>query len=208
MAAVLRLSDPFSIITLPMMGPMVGPMAEPGAGKPDGERSMPWESLFAWPRQGDLQIPFDGGSREARDIWATRLDHAVAHADKAVLLVAEGAACLASIWWARLSPSHYVSRVAGALFFQPPSADPLDRQGGQLFASPEAALPFPSLIVDGASHSPALASICGGRLLAPPRGAPAPTGMWRQAQRLIERFSAGVVEQDMRVLRTLGIPER
>jgi len=200
MAAELRLSDPFSIITLPVVGPITG--------KPVGERAMPWESLFAWPRQGDLQLPFDDGSRESRDIWATRLDHAVAQADKAVLLVAEGAACLASIWWARLSPSHYVSKVAGALFFQPPAADSLDRQSGQLFASPEAALPFPSLVVDGANHGLALASICGGRLLAPPRATPVPTGMWRQAQRLIERFSAGVVEQDMRVLRTLGIPER
>lgn len=195
MAAGLRLNDPFSIITLPL------------AGKPDGERVMPWEDLFAWPRRGDVQLAFDGGSREARDIWATRLDHAVGHADKAVLLVAEGAACLASIWWARLSPSHYVAKVAGALFFHPPSADALDRQGGQLFASPDAALPFPSLVVDGAMHGSALAAMCGGGLLKPPRAAPAPTGMWRQAQRLIERFSAGVVEQDLRVLRTLGIAE-
>lgn len=81
MAAELRLSDPFSIITLPVVGPDMG--------KPGGERAMPWESLFAWPRQGDLQLPFDDGSRESRDIWATRLDHAVAHADKAVLLVAD-----------------------------------------------------------------------------------------------------------------------
>ena len=139
MAAELRLSDPFSIITLPVMGPVIGPMSGPETGKGAGERTLPWESLFAWPRQGDVQLPFDGASREGRDIWATRLDHAVAHADKAVLLVAEGAACLASIWWARLSPSHYVSKVGGALFFHPPSADPLDRQGGQLFASPEAA---------------------------------------------------------------------
>lgn len=196
MAAGLRLNDPFSIITLPM------------AGQAGGERAMPWENQFAWPRQGDMQLPFDGGSREARDLWATRLDHAVAHADKAVLLVAEGAACLASIWWARLSPSHYVSKVAGALFFQPPALDALDRQSGALFASPEAALPFPSLVIDGAAHGSALATICGGRLLSPPRAAPVPTGMWRQAQRLIERLSAGVVEQDLRVLRTLGIRER
>lgn len=196
MAAELRLTDPFSIITLPM------------AGAPGGEQAMPWERLFAWPRRGDVQLPFDASSREARDAWATRLDHAVAHADKAVLLVAENAACLASIWWARLSPSHYVSKVAGALFFQPPSIAPLDRSGGQLFASPEAALPFPSLVIDGALHGPALAQACGGRLLEAPRAAPPATGMWRQAQRLIERLSAGVVEQDMRVLRTLGIPDR
>ena len=196
MTAVLRLNDPFSIITLPMAGPVAA-----------AERAMPWENLFAWPRQGDVQLHFDDSSREARDIWATRLDHAVAQADKAVLLVAEGAACLASIWWARLSPSHYVSKVAGALFFQPPETAALDRTGGHLFASPEAALPFPSLIVDGADHGSALATMCGGRLLQAPPAAPPPTGMWRQAQRLIERFSAGVVEQDLRVLRTLGHPE-
>ncbi len=193
MPAELRLNDPFSIITLPMV---------------DGERTMPWENLFAWPRQGDVQLPFDGASREARDIWATRLDHAVAHADKTVLLVAEGAACLASIWWARLSPSHYVSKVAGALFFQPPAATALERSGGQLFASPDGALPFPSLIVDGSVHGSALAQMCGGRLLDAPVAAPPPTGMWRQAQRLIERLSAGVVEQDLRILRTLGHSDR
>ena len=197
MRAELRLKDPFSIITLPMA--MIGEQAD---------RAMPWEHLFTWPRQGDVQLAFDDGSREARDIWATRLDHAVAQADKAVLLVAEGAACLASIWWARLSPSHYVSKVAGALFFQPPATAPLDRQGGQLFASPDAALPFPSLIVDRSMHGTALAQRCGGRLLDAPAHHPAPTGMWRQAQRLIERLSAGVVEQDMRVLRTLGVTDR
>lgn len=197
MTGELRLTDPFSIITLPM--------GRPGTGV---DRAMPWENLFAWPRQGDVQLPFDGASREARDIWATRLDHAVAHADRAVLLVAEGAACLASVWWARLSPSHYVSKVAGALFFQPPAAGSLDRTGGQLFASPDAALPFPSLVVDASDHGSALAQLCGGRILNAPRAAPMPTGMWRQAQRLIERFSANVVEQDMRVLRSWGLDER
>lgn len=197
MAAELRLKDPFSIITLSM--------ATPGD---QADRAMPWESLFAWPRRGDVQLALDDHSREARDIWATRLDHAVAQADKAVLLVAEGAACLASIWWARLSPSHYVSKVAGAVFFQPPPPGALDRQGGQLFASPDAALPFPSLVADPSMRGSALAQLCGGRLLEAPIAAPAATGMWRQAQRLIERLSAGVVEQDLRVLRTLGVADR
>ncbi|KTW13041.1 alpha/beta hydrolase [Sphingomonas sanguinis] len=197
MRAELRLKDPFSIITLPMAGP--GDQAD---------RALPWEHLFAWPRRGDVQLAFDGSSREGRDVWATKLDHAVAQADKAVLLVAEGAACLASIWWARLSPSHYVSKVAGAVFFQPPATTALDRQSGQLFASPDAALPFPSLVADGSLHGSALAQLCGGRLLDAPVHHPGSTGMWRQAQRLIERLSAGVVEQDMRVLRTLGIHDR
>lgn len=197
MRAELRLNDPFSIITLPM-----------AMTREQADRTLPWEHLFAWPRQGDVQLAFDDRSREARDLWATRLDHAVAQADKAVLLVAEGAACLASIWWARLSPSHYVSKVAGALFFHPPAAGALDRQGGQLFASPDAALPFPSLVADGSVHGPALARLCGGRVLEAPVDAPASTGMWRQAQRLIERLSAGVVEQDLRVLRTWGVVDR
>lgn len=197
MPAELRPNDPFSIITLPMAS----------TGDPI-DRALPWEHLFAWPRQGDVQLTLDDHSREARDVWAARLDHAVAQADKAVLLVAEGAACLATIWWARLSPSHYVSRVSGAVFFQPPATAALDRQGGQLFASPDGALPFPSLVADDAANGPALARICGGRLLAPPGAAPAVPGLWRQAQRLFERLSAGVVEHDMRVLRTLGVADR
>ncbi|MET4895935.1 alpha/beta hydrolase [Sphingomonadaceae bacterium jetA1] len=192
MLTTLRLNEPFSIITLPLAG---------------RERSLPWEKRFAWPRQGDVQLPFDARTRETRDAWAARLDHAVAHADRAVLLVAEGTACLASIWWARLSPVHYVSKVAGAMFFQPPPIDTLDRMSGQLFASPDAALPFPSLVVDEAPNGLALARTCGARLLDGATAPAGPAGMWRQAQRLIERLSAGVVEQDMRVLRSLGITD-
>ncbi|WP_343525946.1 alpha/beta hydrolase [Sphingomonas sp.] len=197
MPAQLRLNDPFSIITLPMIG---------GAG--ETERRLPWENLFSWPRTGDVQLPFDASTREARNIWASRLDQAVAQADRAVLLVAESSACLASIWWARLSPSHYVSRVAGALFFHPPSVEALDGVRGQMFASPDAVLPFPSLVVDDAPNGHALATRCGGQLIAAPSAAPPPTGMWRQTHRLIERLSTSVVEQDMRIMRTLGIDDR
>jgi hypothetical protein len=178
MPAELRLKDPLSIITLPMAG---------------REGPLPWETSFAWPRSGDVQLPFHGENRDARNVWASRLDQAVAQADRAVLLVAENAACLAAIWWARLSPSQYV--------------DLLDRSSGQLFASPDSALPFPSLIVDPADHGGALARSCGGHLLHAPATPPMATGMWRQAQRLIERLSAGVVEQDLRLLRTLGLSE-
>ena len=197
MTPQLRLNDPFSIITLPMIG-----------AAHDADRRLPWENLFSWPRTGDVQLPFDADSREARNIWASRLDQAVARADKAVLLVAESSACLASIWWARLSPSHYVSRVAGALFFQPPPVEALDGGRGALFASPDAVLPFPSLVVDDATHGRALAARCGGQVIAAPAAAPPPTGMWRQAHRLIERLSASVVEQDMRIMRTFGIEDR
>ena len=192
MPAELRLKDPLSIITLPMAG---------------REGPLPWETSFAWPRSGDVQLPFHGENRDARNVWASRLDQAVAQADRAVLLVAENAAGLAAIWWARLSPSQYVDKVAGALLFHPPSVDLLDRSSGQLFASPDSALPFPSLIVDPADHGGALARSCGGHLLHAPATPPLATGMWRQAQRLIERLSDGVVEQDLRLLRTLGLSE-
>lgn len=193
MPAELRLNDPFSIITLPMAGH-------------DGP--FPWETRFAWPRSGDLQLAFDDQSRDARNVWASRLDQAVAQADRTVLLVAENAACLAAIWWARLSPAQYVDKVAGALLFDPPSVVLLDRSGKTLFASPDAALPFPSLIVDRADRGGALARSCGGHLLNAPATPPIATGMWRQAHRLIERLSAGVVEQDLRLLRTLGLSDQ
>ncbi|KAI1692950.1 serine hydrolase domain-containing protein [Ditylenchus destructor] len=81
-----------------------------------------------------------------RSILAAQIDDAVLRADRAVLLVAEGLGCFAASWWARLSPSHYVERVAGALLFDPETAEESAARRDR-FASPRIALPFPSMVV-------------------------------------------------------------
>ncbi len=193
MALALTTRDPFSIITLP---------GGDGAGPPA------WDRLLAWPARGDAELPFTATSAAQRNLWAARLDEAVAQADRAVLLVAQGASCAAAAWWARLSPSQYVDRVAGAFLFMPDGGQGRDT----LFASPAAALPFPSVVVterEGEDTMASFARSCGSRLLAVSHAAgPRQPTMWRQAQRMIERVAAGIVEYDMRVIHAFAPPER
>ena len=62
------------------------------------------------------QIVVTGYTAAQRTALAARIDAAVSEADRAVMLIAEGAACAAAAWWARLSPRCYTAGVSGALF--------------------------------------------------------------------------------------------
>lgn len=162
-----------------------------------------WETLFDWPRFGDAHVDLSADTTAQRNQWAAKLDAAVARADRAVLLVANGASCFATAWWARLTPRDYVSRVAGALLFVP--ADDRDGAAAARFASPRIALPFPSLVVtpdageNEADRLSVLAAGWGSRLVESSRaqrrfpGA----GAWRQAQRMIDSVAARVVDHDV-----------
>lgn len=187
MTTALAMPGPFSIITL----------AE------QGERTSAWRELFDWPDWGHAHVALSSATPQARNASAARLDDAVLQAERPVLLLAEGAACFAAAWWARLSPTPYVSRVAGALLFRPMIT------GGDIrddFASPRVPLPFPSLLVNECSaHEQAhilagdwgsgLASVHDGQRM---RGRASP---WRHAQRMIERYTVSVVKRDIRDVR-------
>lgn len=153
-----------------------------------------WNERLRWPSQGDEHVVLNGGER--RGIWAAQLDAAVMRADRAVVLVAEGLGCHAASWWARLSPTGYVSRVAGALLFDPPAADGGDQKA---FASPAIALPFPSLVLAGSMADTADAAVegWGSRLLDGRRHRQGDLRPWRSAQRLIERVTNKVVEREV-----------
>lgn len=162
-----------------------------------------WESMFAWPRFGDAHVDLAADTLAQRNQWAARLDMVVAQADRAVLLVANGASCFATAWWARLTPRDYVSRVAGALLFVPP--DDHDGRTAARFASPHIALPFPSVVVsheagqDAADRLSGLAAGWGSRLVEGSRAArrfPG-AGAWRQAHRMIDSVTARVVDHDV-----------
>ncbi len=176
--AALTVPNRFSIITI----------AAPGVQSPA------WNARLLWPSQGDAHVTLDGGDR--RGIWAAQLDAAVMRADRAVVLVAEGIGCHAASWWARLSPANYVSRVAGALLFDPPAEGARDREA---FASPAVALPFPSLVLAGdTSAAPGEAiDSWGSRLIDGHRQRHGELRPWRSAQRLVERFTAKVIERDV-----------
>ena len=159
-----------------------------------GAQSPAWNARLRWPSYGDEHVALDDGAR--RGIWAAQLDAAVMRADRAVVLVAEGLGCHAASWWARLSPRAYVSRVAGALLF-----DPAEGGGGprDVFASPAVALPFPSLVLAGdAATAPASAiDGWGARLIAGHRQRADEQRPWRTAQRLIGRVTARMVDRDV-----------
>ena len=84
-----------------------------------GRADPAWNTRMRWPVKGDDHVVLHDGER--RSLWAAQLDAAVMRADRTVLLVAEGLGCHAASWWARLSPASYVSRIAGALLFDPPA---------------------------------------------------------------------------------------
>jgi predicted alpha/beta hydrolase family esterase len=178
-----------------------------------GTRSPPWKLLRDWPKFGDTHVDYASDTAAQRNLWAARLDEAVLRAGKPVLLIASGESCFATVWWARLSPASYVSRVAGALLFTPlqyhaPAEDVLDK-----FASPRAALPFPSAIIVGARSRGtrdgrilALAEGWGSRLAEDGDAMDvAGTGAWQQAHRAVMRLTAHVVEGKMRVAEALGV---
>ena len=63
-----------------------------------------WQSRLGWPAIGAAHVTLDGATSAQRNMWAAKLDEAVRHADRPVLLVASGVSCLAASWWGRLSP--------------------------------------------------------------------------------------------------------
>ncbi|WP_162234696.1 alpha/beta hydrolase [Sphingomonas sp. Leaf231] len=153
-----------------------------------------WRTMFGWPADDPRTITIAARSRGERKIFAARVDQAVCAAERPVLLVADGLGCAASAWWGRLSPTDYVSRIAGALLFAPRDAEPTRDGDADLFASPAAPLPFPSFVIqpqgDVAGVDAAVQS-WGSRLVAGQRDRHVAhdTGAWRQAQRLFLRMT-------------------
>lgn len=178
-----------------------------------GTRAPAWESRLRWPGTGDAHIALEMNRPRRQSVWATQLDDAVMQADRAVLFVADGVGCFAASWWARLSPSHYVSKVAGAVLLDP-VAPPQEGDKRPLFASPAVALPFPSLVLTGEddrlSSDPALGAqvdAWGGRLLAGGRQRSIDHAVeqhaWFSAQRLVRRIGRAVIANDIRRARAL-----
>jgi pimeloyl-ACP methyl ester carboxylesterase len=154
-----------------------------------------------------LQSPAFGRARQVtvrsetpaqRNVTASRIDAAIAEADRAVLLVAHGAGCLAAAWWARLSPRPYVARVAGALMIAPDGRTP--RSAG--FASPLSALPFPSIVVGADDASQQLAGEWGSRLIDGPLPV-AGRSVSSRFQAMMSRFTSAIVDHDVRMAERL-----
>lgn len=162
----------------------------------EARRAAPsWERMFGWPADGATAVPLDVRSPGERTIWAARLDRAVREADARVLLIADGIGCAAGAWWARLSPADDVGRIAGAVLFAPQS------EPGDLFASPQAPLPFPSLVIQPGESAQVHDTIAhwGSRLVVGerPRDRGQRSVAWRQTQRLFLRLTRQMVDHDV-----------
>ncbi|MEH3038639.1 MAG: alpha/beta hydrolase [Sphingomonas paucimobilis] len=129
-----------------------------------------------------------------RNMLGARIDRFVSEADRQVILLAHGAGCRAAAWWARLSPSHYVQRVAGAILLDPAVDD-----AGTRFASPATLLPFRSMTLDSTGRIETLAREWGSEVLS---GDSAARG--GGLLRLIERMSGAVVAHDVRTAEKLA----
>lgn len=174
-----------------------------------GDAIPAWTRLLRWPSIGDQHIDLPLRADSDRSVWAARLDDVVNHAEHAVVLIAEGVHCSAASWWARLSPAHYVERVAGALFFDPDDVRDVDPQRSP-FLAPPIALPFPSIVVadSGVTNNDrgaisALTAQWGSRVVDASRPRKQDQTAWRAAQRLIERATFAVVAHDIRRARKL-----
>jgi hypothetical protein len=157
-----------------------------------------------FPQFGDMQqIAVRGRTAAERTAMAARIDAAVSISDRAVMFLAQGSACAAAAWWARLSPKSYTAKVSGALLVAPEGTG-LNRRG---FASPKMILPFPSILVGADDETQRLGVEWGSRLIDGPllTAAAAPTGRLRT---IIERFTSAVVERDVeaayRILHAIG----
>lgn len=163
--------------------------------------SAPWAGLMQWPGIEHVHIPFRVRNAADRNLFGVQMDGAVTRAERAVLLLAQGAGCHGAAWWARLSPSDYVSRVAGALFFQPE-----DNAGNRdaMFASPRTTLPFPSMVLDDAETARLDLAVTargwGSRMVADSWCA---NGPLRRSRRMIQRFTSAIVAHDTQVAESL-----
>jgi predicted alpha/beta hydrolase family esterase len=157
-------------------------------------------ALFDAPLRSDAHLDYSSETPRQRSLWAAKLDSAILHAERPVLLVANGASCFAATWWARLSPRDYINRVAGALLI-----DPIAGEGdAALFASPKIRLPFPSLLLSGdtpdmavTERVQALASGWGSAVGGIPQlpHARRSGSHWQGARELVLRMTAGIVER-------------
>jgi hypothetical protein len=163
-----------------------------------------FERFREFPRFGDAQhIAVRSRTAAERTALAARIDAAVSASDRAVMLLAQGSACAAAAWWARLSPKAYTANVAGALLVAPEGTSLHHRH----FAAPKIGLPFPSIVVGADDEAQRLGVEWGSRLIDGPllSAATAPTNRLRA---IIERFTFAVVERDVgaayRIIQAIG----
>jgi len=117
----------------------------------DADYGLPLDWLQRWEQDHPGMGSVDLGRTvpPSRNAWVTSLGAAIHQADRPVILVARGLACLAVAWWAAMERPLYGDPVAGALLVAPPDVDTANADLGMLGfgPAPKLLLPFPSVVI-------------------------------------------------------------
>jgi predicted alpha/beta hydrolase family esterase len=118
-----------------------------------------WQSIWETERSDCQRIELGCWNAPIRNVWVSRIDQAVSAASCPIILVAHSLGCLAVAWWASYVGEAAADVVRAALLVAPPDVDRAgaDQRLGRFAPAPQAALPFPSILV--ASSNDPYASI-------------------------------------------------
>ncbi len=169
-----------------------------------------WQSVWERERHDCQRVELGCWNEPNRNVWMSRLDHAIGRADAPVVLVAHSLGCLAVAWWASLLGEGASGPVRGALLVAPPDVERAgsDPRLRRFSPAPRAILPFPAIVV--ASADDAYASLERSREMAGDWladfvdvgeaghiNADSGLGAWQDGQRLLELL----IDQDPAVSR-------
>ena len=125
---------------------------------PGSEHGAAYMSHWERTRTDARQLQLGMWDAPHRNTWVNKLNLAIRRADRPVVLVTEGIACLAAAWWAEYEQADAEGAVIGALLVLPPDVDRpgADPRLAGFGACPRSPLPFPSYLVAGPDNTPAL----------------------------------------------------
>ena len=108
-----------------------------------------WQTIWEQKRHDCQRVQLGLWDDPNRNVWISRLDHAVRGVQGPVVLVAHSLGCHAVLWWARLLGSAVPGNVVGALLVAPPDVDlaGVPDALARFAPTPRQILPFPALVV-------------------------------------------------------------
>lgn len=108
-----------------------------------------WQSRWAQKYDNAERVELGMWDDPHRNTWVNKLNLAIHHAERPVILVAHSLGCITVAWWAEYEQPGADSGVIGALLVAPPDVDRpgLDPRLARFSACPRTELPFPSVVV-------------------------------------------------------------